>query len=258
MRAVVPKILAALFPRRCPVCGEFTNSASPRLCGQCAEALAEEHALLCRACQRKAPECTCKTESVSHNSVPVITSGFYIPDKPGAVSSRLVFALKHSADDAAAHVLARDLAGTILKEFLPTGEDVRTWTITNVPRSVSGYEKNGFDQAQRLAKLCARYCGTRYKRIFRRHGGDTQKELTAKDRRANAVASLRLRHPRRAYTGKYIVIDDVLTTGATLGKCADLLRIRGAESVCIAAALKTVSRPSEQELWYAQTGKNSQ
>ena len=40
MRAVVPKILAALFPRRCPVCGEFTDSASPRLCGQCAEALA--------------------------------------------------------------------------------------------------------------------------------------------------------------------------------------------------------------------------
>ncbi|MBQ7334750.1 MAG: hypothetical protein IJW95_04700, partial [Clostridia bacterium] len=77
------------------------------MCGQCAGALAEEHALLCRACQRKAPECTCKTESVSQNSVPVITSGFYIPDKPGAVSSRLVFALKHSADDAAAHVLAR-------------------------------------------------------------------------------------------------------------------------------------------------------
>ena len=258
MISIFRKIIALLFPRRCPVCGEWTESDTPSLCPQCAQKLADEYSRPCPCCKETAIRCTCKMEALSEHGAPVITMGFYEPSRPDSVSSRLIYTLKNSPDDSAAHILARDMAGAILKEFLTTGEDIRTWVITYAPRSLSGYEKNGFDQSRRLAGLCARYCGTRYKRIFRRHGGDTQKELTTKDRRANAVASLRLRHPGRTYTGKYIVIDDILTTGATCQTCASLLRARGAKAVRIATPLKTLSRPSEQKPWYASLGNNSQ
>lgn len=258
MISIFRKIIALLFPRRCPVCGEWTESDTPSLCPQCAQKLADEYSRPCPCCKETAIRCTCKMEALSEHGAPVITMGFYEPSRPDSVSSRLIYTLKNSPDDSAAHILARDMAGAILKEFLTTGEDIRTWVITYAPRSLSGYEKNGFDQSRRLAGLCARYCGTRYQRLFRRHGGDTQKELTTKDRRANAVASLRLRHPRRAYTGKYIVIDDILTTGATCQTCASLLRARGAKAVRIATPLKTLSRPSEQKPWYASLGNNSQ
>ncbi len=258
MSSQFDKVLSALFPRRCPVCGEWTDSASPRLCRQCADVLVGEYDRPCPVCQKKAATCTCKAEALSASNIPVITLGFYEPGNTNAVTSRLVYALKHRTDDTSAHAFARDLAGAILKEFMATKEDVRTWTVTYVPRSVLGYEKNGFDQAQRLARLCARYTGARYERIFRRHGGDTQKELTEKERQINASASIRLRHPRRVYSGKYVVIDDILTTGATLAMCADLLLSHGAESIRIATPLRTVPRPPKEELWFASSGKNSQ
>lgn len=258
MSSLFDKVLSALFPRRCPVCGEWTDSATPRLCRQCADVLAGEYDRPCPVCQKKAATCTCKAEALSASNIPVITLGFYEPGNTNAVTSRLVYALKHRTDDASAHAFARDLAGAILKELLAGNEDVRTWTITYAPRSVLGYERNGFDQSQRLARLCARYTGSRYERIFRRHGGDTQKELSAADRKTNASDSIRLRHPGRKYSGKYIVVDDILTTGATLAECARLLCSHGAESIRIAAPLRTMPRPPKEELWFASSGKNSQ
>lgn len=258
MSSLFSKIIAVLFPLHCPVCGEWLASDSPGLCPQCAERLADEYDRHCPICKKKAAVCTCYSEALSADNIPVIAVGFYEPGKTDAVTSRLIYTLKQQTDDSAAHLVARDLAGAILKEFLAGNEDIRTWTISYAPRSVSGYEKAGFDQAQRLAKLCARYTGARYESIFRRQGGDAQKELSAADRETNASTSIRLRHPRRKYTGKYIVVDDILTTGATLAECARLLRARGAESVRIAVPYRTLPHRPIKELWYAPSGKNSQ
>ena len=255
MNSLFHKTLSVLFPRRCPVCGKMTDSASPGLCHECAGKLAVEYEKLCPVCKRKATACTCSSEALAPEEASVIAVGFYEPGNTGTVTSRLVYALKHQTDDAAAHILARNLAGAILKEFLAGNEDIRTWTITYAPRSVSGYEKAGFDQAQRLAKLCARYTGARYERIFCRHGGEAQKTLSAADRGANAADSIRLRHSGRKHTGKYIVVDDILTTGATLAECARLLRSCGAESVRIAIPYRTLPRHPKKELWYAPIGK---
>lgn len=262
MNSYLQKILSVLFPRHCPVCGQLTDSASPQLCPICAEQLQKEHALPCPICRKEAWECRCVPDALSAHNIRIICSRFYEAGNTRAVSSRLVYALKHRADDTAAHILAQSMARDILREFLPTGEDIRTWTITYAPRSSRGYEKNGFDQAQRLAKLCARYTGARYERLFRRHGGVEQKQLNALQRSDNAAASIRLRRPRQKCTGKYIVLDDITTTGATLAECAALLRAGNAEAVLAASAFRTLPRakrqPAGQELWYARAEKYNQ
>lgn len=256
MSTSLQQMLSLLFPRRCPVCGEMIRAAAPQLCENCAAQWQKESACPCPLCQRHARECRCVPDALSlTDNTGVFSSGFYEPGHPRAVTSRLVYALKHRADDGAAHILARDLAGVILHDFLTTGEDVRTWTITYAPRSAAGLTKDGFDQSRRLAKLCARYSGARFADIFHRRGGNMQKELNGEERRTNAAASIRLRHPGRIYDGKYILVDDIVTTGATLAECADLLRQSGARSVVFAAALRTrpkrKSRAAQAELWFA-------
>ena len=257
MSSVIQKILAVLFPRRCPVCGEFTDSQSPHLCRSCAEALMTEYAKHCPVCKRTAATCSCLVSALSKDPCPVTVLGFYEPGNTGSVSSRLVYALKHQTDDGAAHVFARDLSGAILRAFLIAGEDIRTWTVTFTPRSDLGYEENGFDQAKRLAKLFARYTGARYEPIFRRRGGEEQKDLSAKEREENAT-TICLRHPRRKHAGKYIVVDDIMTSGATMAECIRLLSTHGAESVRIAVPLRTMPRQADKELWYASLGNNIQ
>ena len=253
MSSFIQQTISALFPRRCPVCGHFTDTSTPQLCQECAQKLEEEYSRLCPVCRRDVHSCTCVSADL-----PLICCGFYEPGNTSAITSRLIYALKHNADDSAAHVLARDLSRLILQRFLAEGEDIRTWTFTYAPRSPEGYEKNGFDQARRLAKLCARYTGARYDRIFRRQGGDAQKRLSAAERETNASVSIRLRHPQRNHTGKYVVVDDILTTGATLCECADLLRSRGANAVWIAAPLRTLPRSFQNEPWFARVGKYNQ
>lgn len=253
MSAFLRKIIDTLFPRRCPACGKWTAIASPSLCPACTQKLTEEYLRPCPICKSTAALCTCQPPGLLGNSIPIIARGFYEPGKTDSVTSRLIYSLKHRTDDSAAHLLARDLSGAILREFLSSGEDIRTWTVTYAPRSAAGYEKDGFDQAQRLAKVCARYTGARYASLFCRRGGNIQKKLTEKERQINAAASLRLRHPRRRHTGKYILVDDILTTGATLAECANLLRLSGAESLRIAVPLRTIPRLPKAELWFAET-----
>ena len=256
MNSSFQQILSLLFPRRCPVCGEMIRAAAPQLCENCAAQWQKESALPCPLCQRKARECRCAPAALSGiSNMVVYSAGFYEPGNTHAVTSRLVYALKHRADDGAAHVLARDLAGVILRGGLAEGEDIHTWTITYAPRSAAGLAKDGFDQSRRLAKLCARYTGARFAEIFRRDGGEMQKKLSEEARRINAAASIRLRHPGRTYSGKYILVDDIITTGATLAECAALLRQSGARSVVFAAALRTrpkrKKRPEQTKLWFA-------
>ncbi len=254
MSSAASHILSALFPRRCPVCCQFTGSAA-LLCRDCAANLEFEYKRLCPVCHQEAHHCRCAVNAVS--DTPLLCCGFYEAGNTTAILSRLVFSLKQNADDSAAHVLARDLSRVILKQFLTEGEDIRTWTITYAPRSSAGYARHGFDQSRRLAKLCAHFTGAKFQPLFRRHGGGVQKELSAADRRVNA-ASIRLLHPARRCEGKFLVIDDIVTTGATLEECAAQLRRYGAKDVRIAAPLRALPHHPKKELWFAGAGNNHQ
>ena len=254
MSSAVNHILSALFPRRCPVCGQFTGSTA-LLCRECASQLDIEYKRPCPICHRDANHCQCAVDAVS--GTPLLCCGFYEAGSNTSILARLIFSLKQNTEDSAAHVLARDLSRVILRQFLSEGEDIRTWTVTYAPRSSAGYAQHGFDQSRRLAKLCARFTGAKFQPLFRRRGGGVQKELSAAERHVNA-ASIHLLHPTRRYEGKYLVIDNIVTTGATLGECAAQLRRGGAKDVRIAAPLRALPRHPKKEFWFAGAGNNHQ
>lgn len=244
---IAVRILNVLFPLRCPVCGTLTEGNSPRLCSSCMQRLQKESEMLCPLCGCRAAECLCVPTELPSACTPLngrvhISAGFYLPGQGNRCLSRLIFALKDKSSDAAARILARMLSSLLMRTLLEAGEDPRTWLLVYPPRSAARKAETGLDHARRLTRLLGKELGAPTANVFRRRGGQEQKTLHEDERFDNIRRTMILRHPEKCRGRKILLIDDVLTSGATLSRCAELLQNAGAESVFCATILKTLPR----------------
>ena len=251
MKKLPQLFLNLLFPLKCPLCGTLTEGDTARLCPACHKKLEEELALPCPTCGEPAASCTCIPTNLRGNSAVIggrahICVGFYRPNQTGSPLSRLIYYLKNETDDSAARICADQLSHALLRHFLASGEDIRTWTFTYPPRTRSAADSHGLDQAQRIARLCARRTGASCAKLLIRRGGAEQKSLRGGERIDNAAASLRVRSPALCTGEKVILVDDIVTTGATEAVAALLLRDAGADTVFCASVLKTVPASEEK------------
>jgi len=107
--------------------------------------------------------------------------------------------------------------------------DLVTWAPTTMRRR----QKRGFDQSELIARHCSAQIGVRHARLLRR---DNDGRQTGSGRDERLMRPLFVARP--GLEEKYIwVIDDVMTTGATLRACAEALVSAGAARVmCIAVS----------------------
>ena len=133
------------------------------------------------------------------------------------VGSRVIGALKY----ANAHRLV-GLLGPELAEVAPACAEVVTWA----PATPQNRRRRGYDQGELLAREVGRRLGVPCRRLLWR-GRDVPQTARGRTGRA-AGPRLRCRGP---VPGRVLVVDDVLTTGATLGGAARLLRRHGAGTV---------------------------
>ncbi len=142
----------------------------------------------------------------------------------------IVYKTKRSEDRSAANFCARELSLTTLRFLYRSGENPREWIITYPPGTKQRIRKYGFDQSKQLAKKISKYTGIPWMSCFKRIGHTMQKTLSSMARRANAECSYSL-HGYNPAGKKVLLLDDVITTGATVNACTRLLREAGAEKV---------------------------
>jgi ComF family protein len=130
--------------------------------------------------------------------------------------------------------VARHLAGLVVNRVAASGGhvDVVTWAPTGARRR----HQRGFDQAELVARHVARQLGVPCRRLLDRRGpGGPQ---TGQDRRGRLHGPVFRAHPRIDPV-RVLVVDDVVTTGATLASAASALRQAGATEVICAAVAAT-------------------
>ena len=128
------------------------------------------------------------------------------------------------------------LAGVLLRCVAPpTGTD---W-LAPVPITASRLRKRGFNQALELARVVSKGTGIGITRVVhRRRGADTPQSSLPDTaaRRANVAHAFQI---RARISGRVAIVDDVVTTGATVNALARCLKRAGASRVEVWAVART-------------------
>ncbi len=125
--------------------------------------------------------------------------------------------------------VAKQLAHLMVRRLHLGGVQLVTWAPTSPART----RARGYDQAELLARAVAKELGVPCRRLLYRSHGAPQTGHSRAERLQGP--SFRARSPRQGL--RVLLVDDVVTTGATLlSACEALLQAGVAEVVCAAAA----------------------
>lgn len=197
----------------------------PPKCVLCRKLLTREETDLCAACRKELPDPVRRTESLSF--VSEWTAVCYYEGK----ARQSLLRYKFSGRRAYAPAYGRLLAARILREF---SEEI-DW-IVYVPVSARRRRKRGYDQSQLLAQAVGRELGIPVVAALEKiRDNPAQSGLKDAARRRANVAGVYRTGKVDLREKRVLLIDDVITTGATVSECARVLRTAGASAVLCAA-----------------------
>ncbi|MFY9587824.1 MAG: ComF family protein [Actinomycetota bacterium] len=217
--SLLASISALSLPARCAACNAWGRAALCVACERCVRWIGNDACAKCgRPSDAPVPRCRdCGDRDLAFDRARAAAS--YEGPARDALKS---FKLRGERRT------ARELARWMVPPALSLGgADVLTW----VPSTRRSEAERGFNPAQELARRLSRSLALPAMRLLRktRETAD-QAGLTKKERRANlrgAVAATR-RVPERV-----LLVDDVMTTGATVDECAIALKQSGAKRVTV-------------------------
>ena len=135
----------------------------------------------------------------------------------------LVWQLKFQGAQAAAEEMA-----DMLRRFVPNHPD---FVIVPVPTATSRIRRRGYDQAALIARSLADKTGVQYAPALRRSGQHHQVGSSRTERIQQLKSAYRVARPTDIANKHVLLVDDVLTTGATLEAAAKAMRAAGAKRV---------------------------
>ena len=210
MKTILDRILDLLYPPRCAFCRRF---------------LTEDEKGVCRFCGKKYGNLKAERELEHIRSC---TAAFRYE---GAVRDSLL-RYKFRGVTAYGPVYADFLAKCIDESGFSC--DIITW----VPLSRRRLRKRGYDQARILAEETAKRLNLPCKLLLEKRV-DTRAQSGIRDaekRRQNAKGVYACCAPEACRGKRVLLIDDIVTTGATLSECALTLKKAGCAEVFAAAA----------------------
>ena len=122
-------------------------------------------------------------------------------------------------------------------------------TVTWVPVSRERERERGYDQAYLLARETARVWGVEPVRLLRktRHNAAQSGLSSAAERRGNVLGVYTAENIDKIRDAKILLVDDILTTGSTLGECVRVLKEAGAQSVVCTALARSVTEKGKEK-----------
>ncbi|MGN0453434.1 MAG: ComF family protein [Ruminococcus sp.] len=208
-------IASVFFPERCPYCNKVIKV------GECA----------CENCKESFPQKAYRTYAIGgYDTVSVFP---YSEPYSTAVKH-----FKFRGRRQYSHAFALKMAEAFRKEYNEKDFDL----ITYVPLHPKRYRERGYNQCEYLARELSYLLDIpAAEALIKTRHTQPQHEVKAEKKSENVKGTYRVCDKSLVKGKRILLIDDIITTGNTLGECAKTLSSKGAEDVaCLTYALTTV------------------
>jgi competence protein ComFC len=210
-------LIQFFFPRLCPLCGSGYDSREP-LCPGCVEKLIVSRNPLMQS----------DPADFNHLKDPIQFDGAATCWDFTTDIEALVHRVKYTGAPKLGRFLG-EIASESIRSCLPDSGVI----LTPVPLHPVRFRERGFNQSEAVGRGAASRLGVDYVNgvLLRKKHTKTQTKLTAEARQENVENAFAVNRKTQVDGKTILVVDDVITTGATLNACARTLRTAGAAKV---------------------------
>lgn len=230
-----------VFPPRCAGCHALlpptATGENAVFCAECLKEWRAELCLQCPVCFAAYPECRCQPSVLKRaGSEGLLKLAPYGDTSRERVAHSVVLGMKKNPRRRTVALLAEELFVSLGKEMEKLGWPKEQTVLIHLPRDPRNLRRDGADQSLVLARALSRKTGIVHRPLlYRTKRVKTQKKLTAAERESNLRGAFAVREA--PCVGYAILVDDVVTTGATLGAAVKALRAQGIKHVlCVSVA----------------------
>ncbi len=221
-----------LFPSRCCICDRILPYQQ-RICPECRKLRIRYGGVgaQCDICGLPRAKCICSPARFYQKAV----FPFFYTDNVRKSLQKLKFRARTDK----AEPFAQEMAAALHERGVTDETDLLTF----IPMSEARQKARGYNQAELLCGAVSAKTGIPYKALLETaFDTQTQHGLRSSARRRGNILGMYepIRSSADEISGKRIlIVDDILTSGATLNEAAKTLLIFGAESVSVCAAAAT-------------------
>ncbi len=223
------RIVDYFFPVKCASCKTLVSRSEGLLCEACREAYHEATMRNCPLCVMPMIECDCPNRYMERNHLHSVVKLYrYRQGESDSAENGLIFRLKKTTDITVVQFLAEELVPGVKRHIC----DSRSYVLVGVPRSKKAIRKNGGDHVMLLCRELSRRLEIPYiPAVCRRKSGKAQKTMRRAERITSAMKSFSPQKNVDLKGKTVILVDDVVTSGASLVACAKVVRHMGAKTV---------------------------
>ena len=226
MKTLIEKILFYISVPKCVCCGERLTIDEHPICNLCIKEYESQKHRQCSICFQKINNCTCTNDYLNRHSVKKLIKIYrYLPGE-NLPTNKIIYSLKRDNRKDVIKFLAEELSPSISNAVC----NPENYVFSNVPRRKRSIAKYGVDHSELLARELANiYSAEFYQPLVSKSKKD-QKKTIGEERITNAQYNYK--KDAKCIAGKNIIlVDDIVTTGASMGAVATLFKGLGAKKI---------------------------